>query len=85
MSDLNAGAVLLDLAGPGADNIFADEFPDIDPGVDTVRGGRGNDSIDAADGFKDIVNCGKGRDDFVIFDRRKDEISSSCERRDPEP
>ena len=41
---------------PGADEIIADEFPDTDPGVDTVKGGRGNDGIDAVDGLKDIID-----------------------------
>jgi hypothetical protein len=36
--------------------IFADEFPYTDPGVDTVKVGRGNDGIDAVDGFKDIID-----------------------------
>ena len=68
-------------SGPGSDNIFADEFPDTDPVVDTVKGGRGNDGIDAVDGFKDIIDCGKGPDDFVVFDRNRYEVAANCERR----
>ena len=36
-------------------------------GTDTVRGGDGNDTIDIADGDNDLVDCGAGNDDTVIF------------------
>jgi Ca2+-binding RTX toxin-like protein len=71
--------------GPGADNIFTNESPDTNPGVDTVKGGRGNDGIDAADGFKDLIDCGRGPDDFVIFDQGLDKIAANCEDRSPQP
>jgi Ca2+-binding RTX toxin-like protein len=56
--------------GPGADNIFTDESPNTDPGMDTVKGDKGNDGIDAADGFKDFIDCGKDK-------------VTNCERRNP--
>jgi hypothetical protein len=68
----------------GADNIFISEFPNTNPGVDTVKGG-GNEGIDAVDGRKDFVDCGRGLDDYVEFDRRKDEVETNCETRVPKP
>jgi hypothetical protein len=53
------------------------------PGVDVVRGGPGDDEIDAFDGHKDIVNCGSG-DDYVRYDRHLDDVAGNCERRDPQ-
>jgi hypothetical protein len=50
--------------------------------VDTVKGGKGNDGIDAADGFKDFIDCGKGKQDTVFFDVGKDKVTN-CERRNP--
>ena len=41
-------------------------------GTDVILGGRGRDTIYAADGFKDIVNGGPGVD--TIHADRKDEI-----------
>ena len=38
------------------------------PGEDTVRGSRDQDSIDAVDGFKDTIFCGRGVDE-VFFDK----------------
>jgi len=69
------------VGGLGRDNTFTSEFPDINPGVDTVR--AGNDGIDAADGFKDVVNGGPGNDAYVEFDRGLDTVASNCEYRVP--
>jgi Ca2+-binding RTX toxin-like protein len=66
---------------PGADEIIADEFPDTDPGVDTVKGGRGNDTIYASDDIKDKIDCGAGRD-FVQFDQGLDTVTN-CEDKLP--
>jgi len=32
------------------------------PGRNRIRGGKDRDTIDAANGFRDVVNCGQGRD-----------------------
>jgi hypothetical protein len=53
--------------------------------VDTVKDGRGNDGTGVVDGFEDIIDCGKGPDDFVAFDQNRDEVAANCERRDAEP
>jgi Ca2+-binding RTX toxin-like protein len=37
-------------------------------GKDKVEGGGGNDTIDIPDGRADLVDCGPGADDTVIFD-----------------
>ena len=67
----------------GRDNIFTSEFPNINPGVDTVRAGPDNDGIDAEDGFKDFIDCGTGDSDLVYFDRGLDAVASNCERQRP--
>ena len=70
--------------GSGADSIiggFATR------GVDHIFGGKGNDSINAAQRTargvrvtKEIVNCGPGSGDTVYFDRGRD-IIRNCEMR----
>ena len=47
-------------------------------GRDKLSGGSGGDRIDARDGRRDRVNCGRGRD-TVIADR-KDRVARNCER-----
>jgi Ca2+-binding RTX toxin-like protein len=68
--------------GSGADSIIGGFAID---GVDQIYGGRGNDSVNAAQRTasgapvtKEIVNCGPGSSDMVYFDRRKDVIRN-CE------
>lgn len=46
-------------------------------------GGPGNDTIDAFDGNKDEVNCGKGTRDKVFFDKGLDTITRNCEIKRP--
>jgi hypothetical protein len=58
--------------GAGADVIFPG------PGRDVVRGGPGNDTIHAADGERDVISCGPGRD-RVVADRI-DLVGRDCER-----
>jgi hypothetical protein len=38
------------------------------PGEDSIATGRGNDRVDALDGHRDRVNCGRGKKDFVSHD-----------------
>jgi hypothetical protein len=69
--------------GPGDDEILAVDsaLSSIPPALDTVLGGGGDDVIRAADGFRDVIDCGAGRD-RVTFDADLDEITN-CERRTP--
>lgn len=50
--------------GSGKDTIVGGGFDMISggPGKDVIRAGKGGDEIDATDGTKDRVSCGKGRD-----------------------
>jgi Ca2+-binding RTX toxin-like protein len=51
-------------------------------GTDTVYGGEGNDSINVKDGVRDVVYCGGGAYDAVVYDAGIDEIDiGTCERR----
>jgi Ca2+-binding RTX toxin-like protein len=45
--------------GPGNDHITGGLYPD------RLSGGSGNDWIDAADGYRDSVDCGPGNDTIV--------------------
>lgn len=47
-------------------------------GADTLIGGRGNDVLSARDGKRDTVDCGAGRRDRAVVDRR-DRVRG-CER-----
>lgn len=47
-------------------------------GTDTLLGGPGNDVLSARDGKRDTVDCGKGRRDRAVVDRR-DRVRG-CER-----
>ena len=38
------------------------------PGVDSIATGRGNVRIEALDGQRDRVNCGRGKHDMVTAD-----------------
>jgi serralysin len=49
--------------------------------VDTFKGGGGADTIRATDGFKDVINCGKGKD-TVEYDVGLDKIRY-CEIKNP--
>jgi Ca2+-binding RTX toxin-like protein len=51
-------------------------------GTDTVYGGDGNDTINVKDGARDVVYCGGGAYDSVVYDVGLDEIDiGTCERR----
>jgi hypothetical protein len=57
------------LGGRGDDRIGGGDGNDLltgGPGVDVLSGGAGSDTIYAADGERDIVNCGDGRDRAVV-------------------
>jgi Ca2+-binding RTX toxin-like protein len=59
------------------------DFVDALEGRDTVYGGRGNDRIDLVDGYKDVVDCGRGRADTVYYDLVLDTVRS-CEDKRPD-
>lgn len=66
--------------GPGADRLFGGSDADFlsgGKGRDLLAGGRGNDHIFGADGVRDVIRCGKGRD-HVIADVH-DAVSRDCE------
>jgi len=48
-------------------------------GRDVFRGGSGADLIMAQDGFADLISCGAGRRDLVLFDRGLDRVAADCE------
>jgi hypothetical protein len=50
-------------------------------GVDTARGGKGNDQVSANDGQRDVIDCGDGRDS-VEFDPGLDKVKN-CEVKTP--
>jgi Ca2+-binding RTX toxin-like protein len=68
--------------GGGADLIDAaandEPYESAAEPVDRSYGGRGNDQIYAADGNKDIINCGKGRD-VAFIDEEIDANIKGCE------
>jgi len=70
--------------GDSGDYIFAEESS-ANLGEDTVRGGSGNDYIEARDGVKDTINCGKGNSDNVFFDKGGvDTVANNCEYKNPD-
>jgi hemolysin type calcium-binding protein/WD40 repeat protein len=57
------------LGGAGDDRIYGGTGNDVitpGAGADRVMGGPGSDTIYAADGERDVVNCGAGRDRAVV-------------------
>ena len=47
-------------------------------GNDVAQGGKGNDTIFARDGERDVIHCGPGFD--RVYADRADSVSSDCER-----
>jgi len=69
------------VGGRGRDQLNGGDGDDLlrgGPGSDRLDGGRGDDRILAADGRRDVIACGKGRD-RVTADR-VDRVQRSCER-----
>src|SRR5215212_7490532 len=48
-------------------------------GGDLLRGGSGADLIEAQDGFADLISCGAGSGDRVVFDLGLDRVAADCE------
>jgi len=68
------------VGGPGPQRIRARGGNDrikAGPGRDCLLGGRGRDRLHAADGRRDMVRCGRGRDVAIVD--RKDRVRH-CER-----
>jgi hypothetical protein len=61
----------LDSGGSGPDRLAGDA------GVDIHRAGSGNDNVSSADGTREAVDCGSGRDRARVD--RKDRVKG-CER-----
>jgi hypothetical protein len=76
-SDLLVGGRSKDFIDAREDAIAGD---DIIAGLDTVKGGPGNDEVSADDGVKDIIDCGTGEEDFATRDQGIDTVKN-CERR----
>ncbi len=68
---LNAGNDAVD-AGAGNDSISGG------PGRDLLLAGLGFDIVDARDGERDVVRC--GRNDDLVFADRLDRVADDCER-----
>ncbi len=67
--------------GPGNDTLRGGSGRDLligGPGVDTMEGGTGLDRIEAADGQRDTIRCGPGRDS--VRSDRVDAVAPDCER-----
>jgi trimeric autotransporter adhesin len=69
--------------GMGVDALFGDDPEgDFDPDVsgnDELYGGRGDDYIFANDGKQDVISCGPGDHDQVLYDSGIDVRASDCE------
>ena len=63
--------------GIGRDYIYAVEHSN-GPGEDTVKGGRGDDLIDAIDKTRDTIDCGAGAKNRVYYGKDLDTIQG-CE------
>jgi len=69
--------------GRSGDFIFAEESS-LNEGEDIVNGGRGNDFIEARDGVKDTINCGRGKFDVAFFDTGGIDTVVNCEFENPD-
>lgn len=63
------------LGGPGDDWVKGGRHNDTvkgNLGNDTLAGGPGDNTIRAADGMRDLIVCGSGSENLVVYDRRLD-------------
>jgi Ca2+-binding RTX toxin-like protein len=74
------------LSGGGRDDTVnggdGDDVVAGNPGNDALNAGNGDDRVEAADGMRDVITCGNGNNDLVIFDAGVDRFRE-CEIRDP--
>jgi Ca2+-binding RTX toxin-like protein len=47
----------------------------------SVKGDSGNDTIYAADGYPDVIDCGAGKRDWVEYDRGGVDTATKCEKK----
>jgi Ca2+-binding RTX toxin-like protein len=64
----------------GDDDIYVENLNG-ESAEQTVQGGPGNDSIYAADGYPDVINCGGGKRDWVVYDRGGVDTVTKCEKK----
>jgi hypothetical protein len=50
-------------------------------GEQPVQGGPGNDTVYAADGYPDEINCEGGKRDWVEYDRGGVDTVTKCEKK----
>jgi Ca2+-binding RTX toxin-like protein len=63
----------------GADTIDAQTAVDLAGAPEHIFGGNDNDTITAADGVQDTIDCGEGDDTVVSYDKGLDEPLENCE------
>jgi hypothetical protein len=71
--------------GRGDDTVNGGDADDVvagNSGNDRLHAGNGDDRVEAVDGKIDVINCGNGSHDLVVFDRGQDNIRE-CEIPDP--
>ena len=69
------------MGGPGLDRLYGGPGNDVligGKGEDFYFGGGGNDVINSADGVAERIDCGTGRKDRAIVDRR--DHTKGCEK-----
>jgi Ca2+-binding RTX toxin-like protein len=74
--DLVGGAGSDRLYGEGGNDHVSADFLFSD-GTDAVEGGQGDDTVNAVEGHRDVIDCGPGRDQ-VQFDAGLDSVKR-CE------
>ena len=62
----------------GDDTMDAQRAVDVGGASEHIFGGEGDDTITAADGVQDEIDCGAGLDTVVSYDRGLDELAN-CE------
>ena len=70
------------LAGGGGDDIISSRADKLASDQDTIKAGKGNDTIYTDDGYKDTIDCGSGNDG-VTFDQNIDQVAANCEKQHP--
>jgi hypothetical protein len=62
----------------GADTIDTQRAADVYGAREHIFGGHGDDTITAADGIQDVIDCGPGLDTVVSYDTGLDKLVN-CE------
>jgi Ca2+-binding RTX toxin-like protein len=69
------------LSGGDGNDYFHVENYSSETGEQTVQGGPGNDTVYAADGYPDVIDCGGGKRDWVRYDRGGVDTVTKCEKK----